>query len=155
MFVFLFFIINFQTSLSFFSMFKTSTPSLISITIYLCIVKLNISPSNIILFLTGFLHDILNGNNLGITSIFFLLLKYLTERIVLDKIHKKNQDEWVYFTIIFTLVFSIAYLLNLIINLSVPQLSPVFFHVGVTLILFPVINFGINIFSFVTRLIKS
>ena len=155
MFVFLFFIINFQTSLSFFSMFKTSTPSLISITIYLCIVRLNISPSNIILFLTGFLHDILNGNNLGITSIFFLLLKYLTEGIVLDKIHKKNQDEWVYFTMIFTLVFSIAYLLNLIINLSVPQLSPVFFHVGVTLILFPIINFGINIFSFVTRLIKS
>ena len=155
MFVFLFFIINFQTSLSFFSMFKTSTPSLISITIYLCIVRLNISPSNIILFLTGFLHDIMNGNNLGITSIFFLLLKYFTEGIVLDKINTKNQDEWIYFTMIFTFVFSIVYLLNLIINLSVPQLSPVFFHVGVTLILFPIINFGINIFSFVTRLIKS
>ena len=155
MFVFLFFIINFQTSLSFFSMFKTSTPSLISITIYLCIVRLNISPSNIILFLTGFLHDIMNGNNLGITSIFFLLLKYFTEGIVLDKVNTKNQDEWIYFTMIFTFVFSITYLLNLIINLSVPQLSPVFFHVGVTLILFPIINFGINIFSFVTRLIKS
>ena len=155
MFVFLFVIINFQTSLSFFSMFKTSTPSLISITIYLCIVRLNISPSNIILFLTGFLHDIMNGNNLGITSIFFLLLKYFTEGIVLDKINTKNQDEWIYFTMIFTFVFSIAYLLNLIINLSVPQLSPVFFHVGITLILFPIINFGINIFSFVTRLIKS
>ena len=136
-------------------MFKTSTPSLISITIYLCIVRLNISPSNIILFLTGFLHDIMNGNNLGITSIFFLLLKYFTEGIVLDKINTKNQDEWIYFTMIFTFVFSIAYLLNLIINLSVPQLSPVFFHVGITLILFPIINFGINIFSFVTRLIKS
>ena len=136
-------------------MFKTSTPSLISITIYLCIVRLNISPSNIILFLTGFLHDIMNGNNLGITSIFFLLLKYFTEGIVLDKINTKNQDEWIYFTMIFTFVFSIVYLLNLIINLSVPQLSPVFFHVGITLILFPIINFGINIFSFVTRLIKS
>ena len=155
MFVFLFLIMNFQTSLGLFSMFKTATPSLISIIIYLCIVRLNISPSNIILFLSGFLHDIMIGNNLGITSIFLLLLKYFIESILLDRVNKKHQEEWIYFTIIFIIVFSIVFLLNLIINLSVPQLSPVFFHVGVTLILFPIINFGINIFSFVTRLIKS
>ena len=146
---------NFQTSLSLFSMFKTSTPSLISIIIYLCIVRLNIIPSNIILFLIGFIHDIMIGNNLGITSIFLLLFKYFIESIILDRINNKNQDEWIYFTIVFIFVFSIVFLLSLIINLSVPQLSPVFFHVGVTLIFFPIVNFGINFFSFVTRLIKS
>ena len=43
-------LINFQTSLSYFSLFQTATPNIISIIIYLCIVRLNLTPSNIILF---------------------------------------------------------------------------------------------------------
>ena len=107
------------------------------------------------LFLTGFLHDIMIGNNLATTSIFLLLLKYLTHIIILEKINKNNQEEWIYFTIIFILSFSIIFLLNLIISFSLPELSPIFFHVGITLILFPIINISINFFSYVSRLIKS
>ena len=154
-FVFLFCILNFQASLSFFSIFQISTPNLISIVIYLCIVKFNVNPSNIILFFTGFLHDIMIGNNLGTTSIFLLLFKYFTNNIILEKINKKNQEEWIYFTIIFIFSFSIVFLLNLIISFSLPELSPIFFHVGISLILFPIINICINFFSFVYRLIKS
>ena len=154
-FVLLFCLSNFQSSLSFFSIFEVSTPNLISIVIYLCIVRLNTNPSNTILFFTGFFHDIMIGDNIGTTSIFLILFKYLTESIILDKINKKNQEEWIYFTTIFIFSFSIIFLFNLTINLSVPQLSPIFFHVGITLILFPIINIGINIFSFVTQLIKS
>ena len=146
---------NFQTSLSFFSIFEISTPSLVSIVIYLCIVRFNINPSNIILLLIGLFHDIVIGNNLGTTSIFLLLFKYFIDRIILDKINKKNQEEWIYFTIIFILSFSIVILINLIISFSVPELSPIFFHVGITLILYPLINISINFFSFVSRLIKS
>ena len=154
-FVFLFCILNFQTSLSFFSMFETSTPSLISIVIYFCIVRFNINPSNIILLLTGFFHDIMIGNNFGITSIFLLLLKYFTNSLILEKVNKDNQEEWIYFTIIFILSFIIVFLINLLISFSVPELSPIFFHVGITLILYPLINISINFFSFVSRLIKS
>ena len=154
-FVFLFCILNFQNSLSFFSIFEVSTPNLISIIIYLCIVKFNINPSNIILLFTGFLHDIMIGNNVGTTSIFLLLLKYFTERIILEKINKKNQEEWIYFTIIFISSFSIVFLINLIVSFSLPELSPIFFHIGITLILFPFISISINFFSFVSRLIKS
>ena len=154
-FVFLFCILSFQTSLSFFSTFEVSTPNLISIVIYLCIVRFNINPSNIILLFTGFLHDIMIGNNLGTSSIFLLLLKYFTERIILEKINKKNQEEWIYFTIIFISSFSIVFLINLIISLSLPELSPIFFHIGITLILFPFSTISINFFSFVSRLIKS
>ena len=136
-------------------MFEVSTPNLISIIIYLCIVKFNINPSNITLLFTGFLHDIMIGNNLGTSSIFLLLLKYFTERIILEKIHKKNQEEWIYFTIIFISSFSIVFLINLIISFSLPELSPIFFHIGITLIFFPVISISINFFSFVSRLIKS
>ena len=155
LFVFLFFILNFQKSLSFFSMFEISTPNLISIVIYLCIVRVNINPSNIILFLIGFFHDIVIGNNLGTTSIFLLLFKYFIDRIILEKINKKNQEEWIYFTIIFIFSFSIVFLLNLLISFSLPELSPIFFHVGITLILFPIINISINFFSFISRLFKS
>ncbi len=151
----LFCLLNFQSSLSFFSIFEVSTPSLISIVIYLSIVRLKIKPSNMILFFTGFFHDIMIGDNIGTTSIFLLLFKYFTESIILDKIDKKNQEEWIYFTTIFIFSFSIIFLFNLMINFSLPQLSPIFFHVGITLILFPIINICINIFSFVTRLIKS
>ena len=154
-FVFLFIILNFQTSLSFFSVFNISNPSLISIVLYLCIVKFNLNPSNIILFLTGLLHDIMIGNNLGITSIFLLLLKYLTDSLILKKINKKNQEEWIYFTIIFIFSFSIVFLINLLLSFSLPELSPIFFHVGITLILFPILNISINFFSFISQLIKS
>ncbi len=154
-FVFLFCISNFQISLSYFSMFETSTPSLISIVIYLCIVRFNINLSNIMLFLTGFLHDIMIGNNLGISSIFLLLFKYFTNSIILEKVNKDNKEEWIYFTIIFIFSFVIIFLFNLIISFSLPELSPIFFHIGITLILYPIITISINLFSFVSRLIKS
>lgn len=154
-FVFLFCILNFQISLSYFSMFEISTPSLISIVIYLFIVRFKMNLSNMILFLTGFLHDIMIGNNFGTTSIFLLLLKYFTNSLILEKINKDNQGEWIYFTIIFISTFSIIFLTNLLITLSLPELSPIFFHIGITLILFPIINYSINFFSYVSRLIKS
>ena len=154
-FVSLFFILNLQISLSYFSMFNISNPSLISIVIYMCIVKFNINPSNIILFLTGLLHDIMIGNFLGTTSIYLLLFKYLTDSLILKKINKKNQEKWIYFTIIFISSFSIVFLINLLISFSLPELSPIFFHIGITLILFPIVNISVNFFNFISRLIKS
>ena len=154
-FIFIFCILNLQTSLSFFSILEISTPSLISIIIYLYIVRFNLNPSNIILLLSGFLHDIMIDNNLGTTSIYLLLFKYFTYSIILEKINKKNKEDWIYFTIIFILTFGVVLLFNLIINFSIPELSPIFFHVGITLILYPIINSSINFFSFVSRLIKS
>ncbi len=136
-------------------MFETSTPSLISIIIYLCIVRFNIKLSNIILLLTGFMHDVMIGNNLGITSIFLLLLKFFISNIVLEKVNKDNQEEWVYFTIVYIFSFVIVFLFNLIISFSLPELSPIFFQIGITLIFYPIINISINLFSFVSQLIKS
>ena len=153
-FIFLFCVLNFQISLCYFSMFETSTPSIISIVVYLCIVRFNINPSNIILLFSGFFYDVMIGNNFGITSIFLLLLKHFTTSLILEKVYKNKQEEWIYFTIIFIFTFSIIFLLNLIISFSLPELSPIFFHVGITLILFPIINVSINFFSYVSRFIK-
>ena len=108
-----------------------------------------------ILLLTGFFHDIMIGNNFGITSIFLLLFKYFTNSLIIEKVNKDNQEEWIYFTIIFILSFSIIFLINSIISFSVPELTSIFFHVGITLIFYPLINISINLFSFVSRLIKS
>ena len=45
-----------------------------------------------------------------------------------------------YFTLIFITSFSIIFLINTIANVSIPDLSPILFHIGVTLIIFPIIN---------------
>ena len=154
-FIFLLCLINFQKSLSFFSLFETATPSLISIILYLCIKRLRINPSNLILFFLGLIHDIMIGDDLGFTSIYLLLFKYFSVSTIFDKIINNNKEEWISFTIIFIFSFGIIFVLNILINLSLPDLSPIFFHVGITLILFPIINIGINFFSFVMQLIKS
>ena len=118
-------------------------------------VRFNINPSNIILLMTGFVHDIVIGNNFGITSIFLLLFKYLTNSFILEKVNKDNQEEWIYFTLVFIITFGIVFLFNLILSFSIPELSPIFFHIGITLILFPIISICLNILSYVSRLIKS
>ncbi len=154
-FIILFCLINFQKSLSFFPLFEIATPSLISIILYISIIRFRINVSNTILFFLGLVQDIMTGDNLGITTIYLILFKYLTESLLLDKIKKKSDDEWLSFTIIFIFSFGIILLLNMAMNLSIPQFSPIFFHVGITLILFPIINISINFFSFITNLIKS
>ncbi len=146
---------NFQKSLSFFSLFEIATPNVISILIYFCVIRFNINPSNTVLFFLGLIHDIINGENLGTTTIFLLLFKYFTKIMLYEKFNKVNQEEWIFFTLIFIFSFTIVLLLNIVINFSIPELSPTFFHIGITLILFPIINIGINFFSFVTQFIKS
>ncbi len=154
-FIILFCLIHFQKSLSFFPLFEIATPSLISIILYISIIRFRINVSNTLLFFLGLVQDIMTGDNLGITTIYLILFKYLTESLLLDKIKKKSDDEWLSFTIIFIFSFGIILLLNMAMNLSIPQFSPIFFHVGITLILFPIINISINFFSFITNLIKS
>lgn len=146
---------NIEISLSFFPIFNTATPSLVSIIIYLCIKRFNIVPSNLNLFLFGILNDIFLGGNLGLSSTFFLLFKYLTEFSNIDSINKKYEEYWLYFTLIFISTFTIIFLINMLINLRVPDLGPILYHVGITLIIFPIINFSIGLIYFITKLFKN
>ena len=154
-FVILFCLINLEKSLSFFSLFETVAPNIISIILYLLMIKFNMNPSNTLLFFLGLTNDIMSGDNIGTTSIFLLLLKFFSGSIFLEKITNNKKEEWLSFTIIFIFSFSIVFIINVIANFSIPDLGPVFFHIGITLILFPIINISINFFTFVTQLIKS
>ncbi len=154
-FIILFFILNFEKSLSFFSLFKIATPSLISIIIYIFIKKLNMKPSYLILILVGFLNDIMLGSHLGITSIFLLLIKIFSEGLLFDIDNKKEKQDWISFTAIYLASFCIVFFVNILLNSSVSDLSPVFYHVGTTLIIFPIINLGIDFIFFIKRLLKS
>ena len=153
-FIFLFFLINFEKSLGYFSVFNSGAPSLISIAIYLCIRKLNLNPSNILLFFLGILNDIITSVNFGISSIFFLLIKSLTENLTILRLND-NQQSWFSFTIVFSLSFFVIILLNIGINLSFFDINPLLFHMGTTLILFPIINAGFDLIFFISRLIKT
>jgi len=154
-FIFLFFLINFEKSLGYFSVFNSGAPSLISIAIYLCIRKLNLNPSNILIFFLGILNDIITSVNLGISSIFFLLIKLLTENLSIFRLNDNNQQAWLSFTIVFSVSFFVIILLNIGINLSFFDINPLLFHMGTTLIFFPIINAGFDLIFFISRLIKT
>ena len=151
----LFFLINIESSFGFFLIFDHSTPSFLSIAIYLCLRKFSINISIFSLFILGLLYDVLLGSNIGISSIFFLLIKYFTEHLKLSFIDNNSNDDWIYFTIVFISSFVITFLLNIIVNLTIPDLSPVLFHLGATLIIFPFLVFSINFISSITKLIKN
>ena len=146
---------NFEKSLSFFPIFETATPSLISVIIYICIIKLYIKPSYFILFLIGLINDITLGGNIGVTSIFLLLIRFFTESLFFANVLKNNNQDWISFTIIFISSFGIIFFVNIIIYLSIPDLSPIFYYVGTSLIIFPIINVSVDFITFITKLLKS
>ena len=71
------------------------------------------------------------------------------------KSNKKYEEDWLYFTFIFVSSFTIIFFINILINLRVPDLSPILYHVGITLILFPFINVSIDLVHFITKLFKN
>ena len=146
---------DFERSLGYFSIFNTSTPSIISILIYLLIRKLNFSPSNILLFILGILNDVMSGVSLGFSSMFLLLIKFQAENLSLLKLNKNHEQQWFSFTFIFITTFFIVFLINVTVNLNIPDLNPLLFHVGTTLILFPIINSGLDLIFFITKMIKT
>ena len=155
----LFFLINIEISLGLFSIFENSAPSLLSIAIYLCLKKFSINLSSFSLFFLGLLYDVLLGSNIGISSMFFLLIKYFTEQLKLNFsiINDTNDsnDDWFYFTFVYIVSFIIIFSLNIIVNLTIPDLSPILFHLGATLIIFPFLVISINFIYFITKLIKN
>ena len=151
----LFFLINIEISFGFFLIFQNSTPSLLSIAIYLCLRKFSIHLSSFSLFTLGILYDVLLGSNIGISSMFFLLIKYFTQYLKLSFIENSSSDDWIYFTFVFISSFIITFSLNIILNLTIPDFSPVLFHLGSTLIIFPFIVISINVIYFISKLIKN
>ena len=154
-FIGIFFLINIEVSLSFFLIFNPATPSLVSIIIFLSIKKFNYTPSNLNLIFIGLLNDVFLGNNLGLTSIFLLLFKYLTESIKINIANEKHKEDWLYFTLIFVVAFTVTFLINMLLNLKIPDLSPILYYIGITLVTFPIINIILNSFNFIQRLFKS
>ncbi len=112
-------------------------------------------PSYFILFLVGFINDIIIGSNLGTTPIFLLLIKFFSEGLLFDNVNKNDQQDWISFTATFLVSFCIVFFINIILNSSIPDLSPVFYYVGTTLIFFPILNLSINFIFFIKRLLKS
>lgn len=151
-FIILFICINIESSLKFLTFFEQASPSILSIILYICLRKLSINISNLTLFILGILYDVLFSGNLGTSSLFFLLIKYMTQHINLK--HNNNKD-WFYFTIIFISSFVIKFIFNIFLNMKIPDFSPILFHLGITLIIFPFILLVIKSIYFITKFIKN
>ena len=155
-FIFLFSIINFEVSLNLFSIFDHSPPSLISIIIFISIRKYSINYSNFILFILGLIYDIILGVNLGSNTILFLLIKHLTHYVQSSfSVNNNNNNDWFYFTGVFLTSFLIIFLINIFLNKVIPDFGPVLFHIGVTLIFFPLILIFLNLINFLTHFLKK
>ena len=154
-FIFLFSIINFEVSLNLFSIFDHSPPSLISIIIFISIRKYSINYSNLILFILGLIYDIVIGGHLGSNTVLFLLIKHLTHHIQIRFSINNYNNDWFYFTCVFIISFFIIFFINIFLNLNIPDFSPVLFHIGVTLIFFPLILIFLNLINFITNFFKK
>ena len=156
-FIILFICINIESSLKALTFFEQASPSILSIILYICVRKLSINISNLMLFTLGILYDVLFAGNLGTSSLFFLLIKYMTQHINLkhNNNNNNNNKDWIYFTIIFISSFFIKFIFNIFLNMKIPDFSPILFHLGITLIIFPFIVVGIKFIYFVTKLIKN
>ena len=153
-FIILFISLNIESSLRFLTFFEEASPSILSIMMYIFLRKLSINLSNLMLFTLGILYDVLFAENIGTSSLFFLVIKYITQHINYKYINDNNED-WIYFTIIFISSFFIKFIFNIFLNMKIPDFSPILFHLGITLIIFPFIVVGIKIIYFVTKLIKN
>ena len=83
------------------------------------------------------------------------LIKFFSESLTFDNINKNDKQDWISFTMIFLSSFCIVFFMNILLNLSIPDLSPVFYYLGTTLIIFPIINLSFDFIFFITRLLKS
>ena len=86
---------------------------------------------------------------------FFLLIKLLIKNLTIFNLNKSNEQHWFAFTIIFIISFTIFLLLNIAINFHLPDFNPILFHIGTTLILFPIISSSLDLIFFITKLIKA
>jgi|TARA_B110000259_G_scaffold59638_1_gene70512 rod shape-determining protein MreD len=153
-FIILFISLNIESSLRFLTFFEEASPSILSIMMYIFLRKLSINLSNLMLFTLGILYDVLFAENIGTSSLFFLVIKYITQHINYKYINDNNED-WIYFTIIFISSFFIKFIFNIFLNMKIPDFNPILFHIGITLIIFPFIVVGIKFIYFVTKLIKN
>ena len=154
-FIFLFCLINIEISLNLFSIFDYSPPSLISIIIFISIRKYAINYSNLILFILGLIYDVVLGVNLGLNTMFFLLIKYLTHYIQIRFSTNNYNNDWLYFSFVFIASFLIIFIINIFLNLVIPDFSPILFHIGITLIFFPLILMLLNFVNFITNFLKK
>ena len=153
-FIILFISLNIESSLRFLTFFEEASPSILSIMMYIFLRKLSLNLSNLMLFTLGILYDVLFAENIGTSSLFFLVIKYITQHINYKYINDNNED-WIYFTIIFISSFFIKFIFIIFLNMKIPDFNPILFHIGITLIIFPFIVVGIKFIYFVTKLIKN
>ncbi|MDA1135589.1 MAG: hypothetical protein O2916_05030 [Proteobacteria bacterium] len=153
-FIILFISLNIESSLRFLTFFEEASPSILSIMMYIFLRELSINLSNLMLFTLGILYDVLFAENIGTSSLFFLVIKYITQHINYKYINDNNED-WIYFTIIFISSFFIKFIFIIFLNMKIPDFNPILFHIGITLIIFPFIVVGIKFIYFVTKLIKN
>ena len=107
------------------------------------------------IILCGLLYDLIIGGLIGVHSLFFLILKFLTVNFNFsDKVLKKY-GEWFLFSFSYIMSLLIMKVIFVIVNFKFPDIYAISFNVGTTLLLFPVILFLIDVPKIVFKVFVS
>ena len=132
-------------SLNFLTIFKISQPYLIVIVIFLLLRNSKISLSSILLVFFGAIFDIITGTNLGIHSLFFLLIKVFIEIYEIKFKISNKFGEWILFSLVYFSSLVITKFVFILLTLKIPDVFSILFNLGSTLLIFPIIQFLINL----------
>ena len=144
-----------QISLNFLSFFVISQPYILAIILFLSLRKLNHEPSGILIILYGLLYDMITGGLLGIHSLFFILLRLFTLNFNFSLKILKKYGEWFLFSFSYIITLLIIKAIFFVVNFKFPDIYAISFNIGMTLLLFPVIVFLIDIPKLVLKVFIS
>ena len=144
-----------QISLNFLSFFVISQPYIIAIILFLTLRRLNYETSGILIILCGLLYDFITGGLIGIHSLFFLLLKFFAINLSISKTIVKKHGEWFLFSISYIVSLFIVKVIFLVVNFKFPDIYAISFNIGMTLLLFPVFLFLIDLPKVVFKVFAS
>ena len=143
-----------QISLNYLSIFFIAEPYLFAILIFLLIQKNANPPSKITFILSGLLYDFITGTLIGMHSLFFILLinfYYFFENKY--ELSKKYGD-WILFSLIYTSTLLFTKLAFIIVNFKIPDIYPISFNLGCTLLIFPLIKFLVNLPKIILKILN-
>ena len=118
--------------------FYGSAPNLPLIFIYYMIIYHGKYMPIFTIFLMGIIGDFLLSDLLGRRATSFMLLAYVMQLRLLRLQQRDFGQLWVDFAISCAAVSLFQLLLFSLVNFAIPSLSPILFHIGATLILFPI-----------------
>lgn len=129
-----------ENGLGYFPALYGSVPKLAMIVLFILCLKVPLAMPLVTVFSIGLIHDLVQANPLGHTSALMVLLHLVAQfrQPVLQQ--AESGAVWYEFTILMLVLMVLTIMALLVHSGTVPALQPLLFQFGLTVLIFPVIN---------------